>query len=169
MDLIMWLGRATVQHDVLCFVLIDEVVDAVWSCAVVSSALHSNCLKGEGIKEQMHNWIYITHLDEIFLFWLLIKKCSCSAEVCVCVNAHTPVQLVHGRTLVRTPVDAVAGLQDALQTLRSITLSCTAHCLSFSSSWHRAPHNSTAFTAWHWPDAQRSNQLLVLLIFSVHV
>lgn len=66
--------------------LIGEVLGAVWSPVVVSSALHSNCLKGEQIKEQMHNWIYITHLDEIFIFWFLMKNAGLlQRSVCVCV------------------------------------------------------------------------------------
>lgn len=47
---------------------------AVWSPALVSSAIHSIRLKGERIKEQTHDWIYITHLDEIFIFWFFIKN-----------------------------------------------------------------------------------------------
>ena len=60
--------------------------EMVWSAAVVSWAPYSNRLKGKQIKEQMHNWIYITHVDEIFIFWFFMKNAGLlQRPVCVCV------------------------------------------------------------------------------------
>lgn len=140
----------------LVSLLIGEVVGAVWSRAVVSSASYSNCLKGKQIKEQMHNWIYITHLDEIFIFWFLMKNAVVlqrSVCVFVCVDTLTPVWLVHDTTLLSVPVNTVAWLQDTLQTVRSITLLCTAHCPSFSYtlvSCSRLTHRKLSSSHQHW-------------------
>lgn len=84
-------------------------------------------------KSKMHNWIYITHLDEIFIFWLLIKNPGLlqdvSAVICARFVLDTASSSFGGcmiRLLPGVPVDGVAGLLDPPQTLRSITLLCTS-------------------------------------------
>lgn len=109
-DVVIRLGKVTPEQffcslvSQQCYMMFSVFIDrqgAVWSPAVVSSALYSNCLKGKGIKEQMHNWIYITHLDEIFIFWFLMKNAAV-LQKSVCVRLGW---LVHGMALVCVVVD----------------------------------------------------------------
>lgn len=82
----------------------------------------------------MHNWIYITHLDEIFIFGFSHEKCRLVAVGLSVRDTPMLVWLGHGMTLLCVPNNTVAWLQDTLLTFWSIRLFCTAHRLSFSYS-----------------------------------
>lgn len=160
-----------------CSVFIDAK-GGCWSLkpAAVSSALHSICLKGKGIKEQMHNWIYTTHLDKIFIFLISHEKCSCFAEfsllrsLCLCVcereSERESKRLYASASLVGAWYDFTryacqyrsltpgrpADLQiDNIILYRPLSI----HWLRWSSMevWFLKP----AEFARHWPYASRSN------------
>lgn len=80
--------------------------------------LRWNRLKAKRIKEQMHHAsIYMTHLDEIFIFGIPMKRVGlsqCPEHIRRCSMRPTPVWRTDGQTLLGVAVDRTAWLQDPL-------------------------------------------------------
>lgn len=115
---------------VMCLVRF-EALRSFHQCCIQTASKESKSKNKCIIEFTLHTWM------KYLFFWFLMKNAGLlqrsvcvrvCARVCMCVRSTLPMAVwwMHDKTLLGVPVDSVAWLQDPLQTLRSITLLCTA-------------------------------------------